>query len=608
MKTILRQLLAVLVLWAVGQGAAFAQLSGYHDVANCSILAGWAWDSSQPTTPISVDIYDGSTLVTTVAAGTFRQDLLNAGIGDGNHSFNIPLPGSLIDGQAHTVAIKFAGTQTNLNNTPKTVSCISPGVPTPAYNGYHDVGNCSILAGWAWDANQPTTPIGVDIYDGNTLITTVAASAFRQDLLNAGIGDGNHSFNIPLPSSLINGQFHTVTIKFAGTQTNLNTTPKTIGCLSAGVPIPAYNGYHDSATCTAIAGWAWDANQPTTPISVDIYSDNTLVATIAASQFRQDLLTAGIGDGNHSFSFTVPNSLKDNQTHSIAVKFAGTQTNLNTTPKTIQCASTALNLYFIHPDHLNTPRLVADATGTTVWKWDQQEPFGNDTPNGDPGNTGTAFDLPLRFPGQYADKETNLSYNGARDYDSQIGGYKQSDLIGLKSGLNTYSYVGANPSARTDPFGLWWPGVHSSQSYTAATASGYSSAWANRLGQLTAAVDSAPNSQEPEESVRHAMRDQLTTPERARVDYKQYVSERLKTCNVADLAAALHAVQDSFAHENFPVWNGIRSSTFPELLGKIWHVINDSGVVPWMWGDLSRSSRATQEYLNAWKQRCGCGV
>jgi hypothetical protein len=30
-----------------------------------------------------------------------------------------------------------------------------------------------------------------------------------------------------------------------------------------------------------------------------------------------------------------------------------------------------------YADHLNTPRLVADATGTTVWRWDQQDPFGN---------------------------------------------------------------------------------------------------------------------------------------------------------------------------------------------------------------------------------------
>ena len=33
-------------------------------------------------------------------------------------------------------------------------------------------------------------------------------------------------------------------------------------------------------------------------------------------------------------------------------------------------------LHFIHVDHLNTPRVVANQQGQTVWRWDQQEPFG----------------------------------------------------------------------------------------------------------------------------------------------------------------------------------------------------------------------------------------
>ena len=55
--------------------------------------------------------------------------------------------------------------------------------------------------------------------------------------------------------------------------------------------------------------------------------------------------------------------------------------------------------YFIEVDHLDTPRLVADAAGTTVWKWDQQEPFGDNVANENPSGLG-AFDLPLRLPGQ----------------------------------------------------------------------------------------------------------------------------------------------------------------------------------------------------------------
>jgi len=110
-------------------------------------------------------------------------------------------------------------------------------------------------------------------------------------------------------------------------------------------------------------------------------------------------------------------------------------------------------MYYIHPDHLNTPRLIANSTGTAVWRWDQGEPFGNDVPNNNPSGAG-AFEFPLRFPGQYFDRETNLSYNFFRDYDPSIGRYIESDPIGLRAGLNTYFYARVNPLAFMDPDGL----------------------------------------------------------------------------------------------------------------------------------------------------------
>ena len=109
-------------------------------------------------------------------------------------------------------------------------------------------------------------------------------------------------------------------------------------------------------------------------------------------------------------------------------------------------------LYFIHVDHLDTPRLIADSTGATVWTWDQAEPFGNNLPN--ETAAGFTFEFPLAFPGQYRDKETNLHYNYFRDYDSAIGRYVQSDPIGLRGGINTYLYAKANPINVIDPEGL----------------------------------------------------------------------------------------------------------------------------------------------------------
>ena len=109
-------------------------------------------------------------------------------------------------------------------------------------------------------------------------------------------------------------------------------------------------------------------------------------------------------------------------------------------------------LYYIHVDHLNTPRQIYNANQQLAWRWDQQEPFGKTPANENPTGMGT-FEFPLRFAGQYFDKETNLAYNYFRDFDPSLGRYVQSDPIGLWGGMNTYVYVGGAPLTRIDPDG-----------------------------------------------------------------------------------------------------------------------------------------------------------
>jgi RHS repeat-associated protein len=92
--------------------------------------------------------------------------------------------------------------------------------------------------------------------------------------------------------------------------------------------------------------------------------------------------------------------------------------------------------------------------GTTVWRWDQAEPFGNNPANEDPDGNAIVFDLPLRLPGQRYDAETGLHYNYFRDYDPTIGRYIESDPLGLVAGLNTYAYSRTNPIRYRDEHGL----------------------------------------------------------------------------------------------------------------------------------------------------------
>jgi len=58
------------------------------------------------------------------------------------------------------------------------------------------------------------------------------------------------------------------------------------------------------------------------------------------------------------------------------------------------------------------------------------------------------------LPGQYFDAETGLHQNRFRDFDPSTGRYLQSDPIGLRGGISTYSYAGSNPLAYTDTSGL----------------------------------------------------------------------------------------------------------------------------------------------------------
>jgi RHS repeat-associated protein len=66
----------------------------------------------------------------------------------------------------------------------------------------------------------------------------------------------------------------------------------------------------------------------------------------------------------------------------------------------------------------------------------------------------TGFELNLRLPGQYADKETGLYYNDHRYYDPARGRYLTPDPLGLAGGANGYAYAGVNPMKYIDPSGL----------------------------------------------------------------------------------------------------------------------------------------------------------
>lgn len=107
--------------------------------------------------------------------------------------------------------------------------------------------------------------------------------------------------------------------------------------------------------------------------------------------------------------------------------------------------STTADVKYLHVDQINTPKFMTTSTKAIGWSWNP-DPWGNSATY--PTNFNDFF------PGQYGDGQTLNFQNWMRDYDPQTGRYLQSDPVGLRGGINTYTYVRSNPLTHIDPLGL----------------------------------------------------------------------------------------------------------------------------------------------------------
>ena len=224
-----------------------------------------------------------------------------------------------------------------------------------------------------------------------------------------------------------------------GSRVQFTVRAGTIPCSSGGNPptvsitAPTANAVFTAPASITVTADAQDTDGTVTEVA--FYANGNPIGTTTTSPYTIQWTNVPAG----AYSLTA-----------VATDNDGLQSTSAAVPITVNAVKA---LYFIHVDHLNTPRLIADANGTTVWRWDQAEPFGDNVANEDPDGNSVAFSYPQRLPGQYYDAETVLYYNYFRDYDPSLGRYVRSDPIGLRGGWNTYLYGGGNPVSLTDPTG-----------------------------------------------------------------------------------------------------------------------------------------------------------
>jgi len=320
----------------------------------------------------------------------------------------------------------------------------------------------------------------------------------------------------------------------------------TIPCDSASSPptvsitAPAVNSTFNAPATLIVTANAYDSDGSIS--QVVFYANGIPIGTAFSSPYA--VQWTDVQTGSHSLT-------------AVATDNSGLQTSSAAVPIMVNAAQA---LYFIHVDHLDTPRLIADQTQEIVWRWDQREPFGSDFANEYPSGKSAVFRFAKRFPGQYFDSESNLYYNYFRNYDTGVGRYVESDPIGLRGGLNTFSYSAVNPISNSDRTGLYVSFWHRMFTLMGGAKTCLPTSGVQDLAVLVAQVDDLPNSQKAWNSHMHAMCAFGLDLFICQRNYENYIASLRNSCDLRDLAKIIHAVQDSYAggHRNFATFSRLR--------------------------------------------------
>lgn len=187
-----------------GRGAGFR---GHLETVTRAFVSGWAHDARDPNTPVVLAVQVDGIPVGQVVADGFRQDLLNAGIGDGRCAFRFAFEGGLDPDRRHLVDVREVANGTALHGSPAIQETVPPpAIPrTPTalrWQGYVELANRHRIAGWAFDKESPNTPIALVVVDNGSVVARVLANRYREDLVGASMGDGRHGFTVLFPGGL----------------------------------------------------------------------------------------------------------------------------------------------------------------------------------------------------------------------------------------------------------------------------------------------------------------------------------------------------------------------------------------------------------------------
>lgn len=162
------------------------------------------------------------------------------------------------------------------------------------------------IAGWVVDPNNTDLAVAIEIRQGSSVLWSCLADNFRQDLFDAGISNGKNGFHCQFVNDVSHPIYGNVDVyvgeqKLNDSEIFINHQPAAMVQKSS-PSLDKFRYHFDTITVKAIHGWARVLDNDLHKLTVECKVEDTTVGMVIANQHREDLKSAGIGDGNCSFS------------------------------------------------------------------------------------------------------------------------------------------------------------------------------------------------------------------------------------------------------------------------------------------------------------------
>lgn len=275
--------------------------------------------------------------------------------------------------------------------------------------------------------------------------TTTAITTATIDTFPATVSNGtNFSANVPLPTGT-----NTVSV-VANTSGGSIATQRFQVVTTGTAPTPlTYDINGNIITDETGNGYTWDALNRLTTIT---YSGG------ATSNFAYDGLSRRISiiEKNSSGAIT---STKNYLWVGSEVAEERDSSGITVTKRFFpqgeqQIASGTATVYYYTRDHLGSVREMCSSSGAIVARYNY-DPYGR-APAGQSSNLVSGTNLAtFQYTGAYFHQASGLSLTLYRAYDPNTGRWLSRDPIGIRGGINPYSYVENDPIVGIDPLGLW---------------------------------------------------------------------------------------------------------------------------------------------------------